>query len=370
MELVSQLLERNAPIFENQKVIACGFFADEYIIDLAEKTSHMTIWLTDYNQFCSLARKLSIDFDPKVINLGSLLSSQDQKITLLFSEVLEKVSSDYTMGLLVISKNKNENKWYLRQLIKHTNTDALIYTAGPNDGGIRGMETVLKTLGHVSREDNARKCLLLQLRNTQKDQLANVEEPKTFTHYDFSINGISVKIAAMPGVFSAEELDDGTKLLLEQFANSKPQSLRNSNKYSFLDVGCGTGVIGIFLKLMYPNIQANCCDISAFALASAKESAKLNNVDIEIFASDMLNNSSVYDYIVTNPPFHSGIKQILGPTLELFENTPKHLRKNGEFFVIANAFLPYNDYLLHEFHNVNILSSNNKFKVYHILNNI
>src|SRR5574344_620246 len=162
MELVSQLLERNASIFENQKVIACGFFADEYIIDLAEKTSHMTIWLTDYNQFCSLARKLSIDFDPKVINLGSLLSSQDQKITLLFSEVLEKVSSDYTMGLLVISKNKNENKWYLHQLIKHTNTDAQIYTAGPNERGIRGMETVLKTLGHVSREDNARKCLLLR----------------------------------------------------------------------------------------------------------------------------------------------------------------------------------------------------------------
>lgn len=369
MELVSQLLERNIEIFRDQKLLACGFFADDYILSIASITKKTTIWLTDYNQFCSFANRLNLSYSSREITIGSSLSTSDNKITLLFAEKLSTTESNFTVGLLLISKTKAENIWYLHHLLKLTAVEGITYTAGANDAGIRSMETVLKPFGRVIKEDNARKCLLLSLRKDVSLINSSSKKIEEFSYYDFSINGITLKIAAMAGVFSADRLDKGTELLLEYLSTPDNLPLRNSSKQSLLDVGCGAGVICCFLKHLYPNISINACDISAFALASTIESAKINNIAINVFASSMLQNAQTYDYIVSKPPFHSGIKQLLGPTLELIETAPNHLRKKAEFYVIANAFLPYEESLLHAFHNVNIVSANNKFKVYHTLNN-
>ena len=64
---------------------------------------------------------------------------------------------------------------------------------------------------------------------------------------------------------------------------------RNVN---ILDIGTGSGCIAITLK---KNIDCNvdAVDISLEAIKVAKDNAKLNNVDINIFKSDILNNLSI-----------------------------------------------------------------------------
>lgn len=70
-----------------------------------------------------------------------------------------------------------------------------------------------------------------------------------------------------------------------------------------LDIGTGSGCIAITLKKNI-NCNVDAVDISSDALEVAEYNKKLNNVDINLFKSDMLCNvSKKYDVIISNPPY-------------------------------------------------------------------
>ena len=79
-----------------------------------------------------------------------------------------------------------------------------------------------------------------------------------------------------------------------------------------LDIGTGSGCIAITLK---KNIRCNvdAVDISSDALEVAEYNKKLNNVDINLFESNMLSNvSKKYDVIISNPPYIGREEDIQG----------------------------------------------------------
>ena len=79
-----------------------------------------------------------------------------------------------------------------------------------------------------------------------------------------------------------------------------------------LDIGTGSGCIAIKLK---KNIRCNvdAVDISSDALEVAEYNKKLNNVDINLFKSNMLSNvSKKYDVIISNPPYIGREEDIQG----------------------------------------------------------
>lgn len=71
-----------------------------------------------------------------------------------------------------------------------------------------------------------------------------------------------------------------------------------------IDLGCGSGVIGITLKKLFDAVNVTCLDISDDALILTKENADKLKADIEVIKGDMLeNNADKYDVIVSNPPY-------------------------------------------------------------------
>lgn len=70
-----------------------------------------------------------------------------------------------------------------------------------------------------------------------------------------------------------------------------------------LDIGCGTGCIGLYIKHTLPNASVTLCDISSDAIALAKENAKSLNLDVNYLCMDMRNITGVFDIIVSNPPY-------------------------------------------------------------------
>ena len=77
-----------------------------------------------------------------------------------------------------------------------------------------------------------------------------------------------------------------------------------NNNIDVVDIGCGSGCIGITLKKKLPNINMDCVDISSDALDLAKDNAKLNNVDINFILGNILEPlNKKYDCIISNPPY-------------------------------------------------------------------
>lgn len=144
------------------------------------------------------------------------------------------------------------------------------------------------------------------------------------------VKKINVKINNLPfsfytdnGVFSKKGLDFGTRTLLESLTNIKG---------NVLDVGCGYGPIGIYVAKIFKT-SVDMVDINKRSLDLSLKNAKLNNVTVNIFESNLYENiNKKYDFIITNPPIRVG-KKIL---YQLLFEAKKYLNKDGELWLVIN----------------------------------
>jgi len=90
-----------------------------------------------------------------------------------------------------------------------------------------------------------------------------------------------------------------TEFLIELIKN------KSDNPKKILDVGTGTACIALMLKKLYPESIVDACDISLEALDLAKENSEINNLEINLFQSDLLSDVEEVDYdiIVANLPY-------------------------------------------------------------------
>lgn len=79
----------------------------------------------------------------------------------------------------------------------------------------------------------------------------------------------------------------------------------NKDKIKILDLGCGSGAIGLTLKSILKDSEVTLTDISKEALEVAKLNANNLNLDVTFIESDWFSNIKLekYDIIVSNPPY-------------------------------------------------------------------
>ena len=137
-------------------------------------------------------------------------------------------------------------------------------------------------------------------------------------------NNKEYKFISDNGVFSKDELDYGSKALLNVL-------IKEDLKGSLLDLGCGYGFIGIVLKKEFDKLAIDMVDVNLRALELSKHNCNINNVDNNIFESDGFKNTKKkYNVIVTNPPIRAGKETIY----EFFEEGYKNLEENGLLYVV------------------------------------
>ena len=350
---VFELLQRNKDIFENRNLIIAGDVFDPMILSLVKDSTHATVICDNYVACKAMAamigQSMSSDF-PQVISY--------KHVDLIFSDIesaMPKIPQADTLVLL-LSKAKQQTVKLLNLLEEKLDKGGYIYTAGSNDGGAKSADSLLKPMGSTIKVDLARKCTLFKA--IYENPVNTYSQPKDI---DVAIGDISMKLHQDTAVFSQGKLDKGTELLLNSIAKIVPQG-------KALDLGCGCGVVGIFLsKLGFKDITSS--DVSASALHLTLENTCLNSVtDVKIVAADMLTGLDKYDVIAVNPPFHVGISTTTAPTINMIINASEHLNKGGVLYLVANSHLGYGEILKQNFSSVEIISSSNTFTVYKAVN--
>ena len=93
-----------------------------------------------------------------------------------------------------------------------------------------------------------------------------------------------------------------------------------------IDLGCGSGAIGLTIKSKLPSSSVTLLDISSDALEVAKENANNLDLDVDFIQNDMLDNlEDKYDVIISNPPYIRNDEEIQ----DIVYNNEPHLALYG-----------------------------------------
>lgn len=335
---VSQLLERNQSLFAGKRLLIAGYLEDNFALHLQTVASCVSIFCTDYHRYRALQT-----------------SPSSPNLTLEFGHQPRDTDARYDALLLLLPKAKRESQYLLACLTPLLPPGADLFLAGENRGGINGADKLLALYGDGSSKlDSARRCSLVHCRLNAEPARFCLEQ--WVTNYAIPVDTSTVNICALPGVFSADALDEGSALLL---AHTPPLHGR------VLDLGCGAGVIGAVLAHRYPDIKLELCDINALALESSRRTLAANGMHGEVHASDMLSDIAPgIDFLITNPPFHAGLNTLYAPTEQMITAAPGRLAKGGKMLLVANAFLRYPPYLERAFERHSVIAENRKFRLY------
>lgn len=251
----------------------------------------------------------------------------------------------------------------------------ILLIVGDNKGGIKSAGKLLDKGGIPTQKlDSARHCTLL---SGGKSESANeFDLSSQINRYCITYESTQIQLQTLPGAFSSDGLDPGTELLLadlpmlfEPLLKAKKDATR---KIHILDFACGNGVIGLALAKYFEQhsvaYHLTLSDVNAIALQCAEESIVLNQLskdNISVISSDGLNQiTEKFDYIVSNPPFHSGTKTDYSISEQFFRHAKQKLLPSGKLRIVANRFLKYPDQLESVYGNLKIITKNSKFSVY------
>jgi len=232
---------------------------------------------------------------------------------------------------------------------------ASLTPVGEKKCGIKSADVLLKSYSDsINCIDSARHCSVLYAQLSKP--VAPFIQSEWIKTYPIKINNTQLQICSLPGVFSHGELDKGTELLL--------QNLPEKISGNVLDFGCGAGVIACYLQKKHPELDVDLVDVNAYALASAKFSLLKNQLEGNVFPSNVFSDvSKRYNLLLSNPPFHSGKNTDYSAAETFINQSPDYIKKHGHLSIVANKFLKYEPLLENVFTHLHTIKENNKFKV-------
>jgi 16S rRNA (guanine1207-N2)-methyltransferase len=181
-------------------------------------------------------------------------------------------------------------------------------------------------------------------------------QPDSFdieTHFTAEVDGQELDFTACEGLFSPNKLDDGSRLLIE--------NLQLSEGDEVIDLACGYGIVGIFIKELN-DTQIYFTDDNRTATHYAEKNLNKNNIsDFELKNRDCLDGfqDQKFDAVVTNPPTHQG-KAV---TDEMFNQAHSVLREGGQLYLVYNQNMNFESQLRQKFSKVEILEKENNYAV-------
>jgi 16S rRNA (guanine1207-N2)-methyltransferase len=158
-------------------------------------------------------------------------------------------------------------------------------------------------------------------------KLAVLKKLKHFAcEFAFRDGECLIHLRTRPGVFSHRELDGGARALIEAM------QIRPNERV--LDLGCGSGAIGVAAGLRAENSYVVALDSNPRAVESAHWAAERNGLrsfEARLNADGSAVEAGEYDVVLANPPYYSNFR-----LAEHFAKTAaRALRLDGRLLVVT-----------------------------------
>lgn len=332
MDNTSQVLERSAELFAGKRVLLVNPAADRLVSTLE---ADWQVWTWDYSTWLALK--------------GQLPESQ-----ISFSHLCPQVTAD--VAILVMPKALERAEYALAQIAPLLAPGSPVLLVGEKKGGVARAERLLGVHGEaLEKLDSARHCQLWRAR--RRAQVPAFELADWESRFRIALEDQELELVSLPGVFSHGRLDEGSELLLQERAELPAGRV--------LDFGCGGGVLSAALGRRNPQSSFELVDVDALSLYCAGQTLALNGVDARVFPSDGLSEvHGRFAAVVSNPPFHTGIRHDTSVAERFFEQVTRNLVPRGELRIVANGFLKYPQLVEAHIGPCRVLRETSRFKVY------
>ena len=173
------------------------------------------------------------------------------------------------------------------------------------------------------------------------------------------LDGEDVALISKPGVFAWDRLDGGTERLVAAMKIGAAERV--------LDLGCGTGLVGLAASRRTPQGEVVLVDSDLRAVRSARRTLEANGVsNATAVLSDGVSavlEDPPFDLVLTNPPFHQGREVDYEVARSFIRGAHQVLRPDGRLFLVANRFIGYDDLIQGTFGNAEVAFADSSYHV-------
>lgn len=283
-------------------------------------------------------------------------------------------------GCLRLPRSKDELEMALHAVCSALVPGAPVYVYGANDEGIKSIGKRMKgLLGAVETVESRRHCRVWRgirpdddallkptLADWRREQILAlpVDSDTDDSADDSAFPTRDTPMASYPGTFAKGGLDPASAALIEALP-SIPAGAR------VLDFACGIGVIARALAEEQPELELQLLDADAVATTAARENIAAAPAPAgrtaKVATGDGWRAAPAYrryDFIVSNPPIHTGKGRDYRVLTDLVETAPRRLLPKGTLWLVVQAQVPLRDMLDANFDDVSVAWEDTRFKVW------
>lgn len=309
--------------------LGCGNGAGA--VRLANQLPNGQLWLHDINY-------IATQMASETIRLNRISNAR----VLADIDLPAELENSCDIVVVELPKGRKLTQRWLAQAFRGLRTGGVLYLCGANRQGINSLvkdaENLFGESGVLGYKKGNR---LVRFQKKQPEwpasgwwQIPGIA-PGTWHTVVIQTPSGNIELFSLPGIFSFDQLDDGTQLLLD--------SLPEVHDMNVLDLGCGYGIIGI--SAAHSGAAAvDLLDVNLLAVAASNLNIeRLGLTNACAFASDVLSAvpDKKYGLILSNPPFHTGRDVDYQVANAFIKQSYQALETGGRLYIVANRFIRY-----------------------------
>jgi len=316
----TDLILDNVTFADDAQVLSLSAASPRLIRALAERVEHIDVYDMSHAALAAL--------------------TPDETIH-LHHTVFSTAENAYDIAVLFVPKGRDLARAQIWSAHRALKPDGTLLIAGPTKGGAKSVISDAEVIfGNANTLAYRKSHRVGTARKTEQGLTTYPamwgDDPTHVQQRDYDTPMGPLTVATMPGVFSWQSLDDGTRTLLDHvdFSTFSGQHV--------LDIGCGVGVMGLLaakhaahVTLTDDNLLAVRCTASSLTHHSITNAQAIAG---DVYAPV---HGQTFDLILSNPPFHKHFDVNTNVAGRIIANAPDHLNRGGRLIMVANAFLPY-----------------------------